>query len=128
MPFYQGRKDFGFRYPTRRVYCTSPKRFVEKGDTLVSVRAPVGDINMVEEKCSIGRGGWQGYDIKQGNRSYTYYTIAVFAGCLFSLRSRRYSFLEQLTKRTSKHFSYLRPPDEIVEAFERLVFSLDQNY
>ena len=56
IPFYQGRRDFGFRYPTRRVYCTAPKRFAKKGDTLVSVRAPVGDINMVEEKCSIGRG------------------------------------------------------------------------
>ena len=49
-PFYQGRKDFGFRYPTRRVYCNAPTRFAKKGDTLVSVRAPVGDINMVEGK------------------------------------------------------------------------------
>jgi len=24
LPFYQGRTDFGFRFPTRRVYCTAP--------------------------------------------------------------------------------------------------------
>jgi len=51
LPFYQGRKDFGFRYPTRRVYCNAPTRLAKKDDTLVSVRAPVGDINMVKEKC-----------------------------------------------------------------------------
>ena len=56
LPFYQGRRDFGSRYPTRRVYCDSPTRLAELGDTLVSVRAPVGDINMATEPCCIGRG------------------------------------------------------------------------
>jgi type I restriction enzyme S subunit len=35
LPFYQGRTDFGFRFPTRRVFCTAPTRFAEPGDTLV---------------------------------------------------------------------------------------------
>jgi type I restriction enzyme S subunit len=56
LPFYQGRTDFGFRFPTRRVFCTAPTRLAETGDTLISVRAPVGDINMADEKCCIGRG------------------------------------------------------------------------
>src|SRR6185437_15207677 len=56
LPFYQGRTDFGFRFPTRRVYCTAPTRLAKMGDTLVSVRAPVGDINMAAEDCAIGRG------------------------------------------------------------------------
>jgi type I restriction enzyme S subunit len=56
LPFYQGRADFGFRFPTRRVYCTAPTRFAKAGDTLVSVRAPVGAINMASEDCAIGRG------------------------------------------------------------------------
>ena len=43
LPFYQGCTDFGFRFPRRRVYCTlCPTRFAEQGDSLVSVRAPVG--------------------------------------------------------------------------------------
>lgn len=54
MPFFQGRMDFGFRYPSRRVFCTTPKRFAEAGDTLVSVRAPVGDINMASKKAALG--------------------------------------------------------------------------
>jgi type I restriction enzyme S subunit len=46
VPFYQGSSDFGFRFPTRRMYCTVPTRLAKAGDTLVSVRAPVGDINI----------------------------------------------------------------------------------
>src|SRR6266542_1920490 len=49
LPFYQGRADFGFRFPTRRVFCAAPTRRAKPGDTLVSVRAPVGDINMADE-------------------------------------------------------------------------------
>ena len=56
LPFYQGRTDFGFRFPSQRIFCSAPTRFAEKGDTLVSVRAPVGDVNMALERCCIGRG------------------------------------------------------------------------
>jgi type I restriction enzyme S subunit len=71
LPFYQGRADFGFRFPTRRVYCTAPTRFAKAGDTLVSVRAPVGDINMASVDCAIGRGVAAVRHIT-GSRSYSY--------------------------------------------------------
>lgn len=54
--FYQGRSDFGFRVPTVRLYTTEPKKYANKGDILMSVRAPVGDINIAKEHCAIGRG------------------------------------------------------------------------
>lgn len=54
--FYQGRTDFGYRYPTSRVHTTQPSRMAYKGDILLSVRAPVGDINIANENCCIGRG------------------------------------------------------------------------
>ncbi len=54
--FYQGRTDFSFRLPIPRVYTTQPKRFASRLDTLLSVRAPVGDINLAIDKCCIGRG------------------------------------------------------------------------
>ena len=56
VPFYQGVRDFGERYPTRRVYCTAPTRFAKADDVLFSVRAPIGEINRATEDCSIGRG------------------------------------------------------------------------
>ena len=74
VPFFQGRTDFGFRYPTNRRYCTAPTRFAELDDTLVSVRAPVGDINMAWERCCVGR-GLAALRHKSGSRSFTYYSI-----------------------------------------------------
>src|SRR5919197_4168143 len=71
VPFYQGRADFSFRFPIRRVYRTAATRFAKAGDTLISVRAPVGDINMASEHCAIGRGVAAARH-KTGSRSYSY--------------------------------------------------------
>ncbi len=75
-PMYQGNADFGFRFPNKRVYTTDPKRFAEKYDTLISVRAPVGAQNMAREKCCIGR-GVAAFRYKKNNEfySYTYYKM-----------------------------------------------------
>lgn len=54
--FYQGRGEFGWRYPTQRLFTTEPKRMAKSGDVLMSVRAPVGDLNLAYEDCCIGRG------------------------------------------------------------------------
>lgn len=56
IPFYQGKSDFGEVYPTARMYCTSPKKIALVDDILMSVRAPIGDVNIAREKCCIGRG------------------------------------------------------------------------
>lgn len=54
--FYQGRGEFGWRYPKQRLFTTEPKRMAKAGDVLMSVRAPVGDLNLAYEDCCIGRG------------------------------------------------------------------------
>lgn len=54
--FFQGRTDFRFRFPSVRLYTTEPNRMANAGDILLSVRAPVGDINLAYEHCCIGRG------------------------------------------------------------------------
>jgi type I restriction enzyme S subunit len=56
LPFYQGKLEFGDIYPTPRIWCNSPKKVAEKGDVLISVRAPVGPTNICQEKSCIGRG------------------------------------------------------------------------
>lgn len=56
MIFYQGCTDFGNRFPTVRQYTTQPTRFAKEGDILLSVRAPVGTLNISKEDCCIGRG------------------------------------------------------------------------
>lgn len=54
--FYQGRGEFGWRFPTQRLFTTAPKRMAAVNDVLMSVRAPVGDLNVAYEDCCIGRG------------------------------------------------------------------------
>lgn len=56
LPFFQGKAEFGEIYPTPRKFCTEPKRFAEVNDVLISVRAPVGPTNLVNQRCCIGRG------------------------------------------------------------------------
>lgn len=54
--FFQGKKDFGFRYPTPRTYTTAATRMAEPLDILFSVRAPIGALNRSVEACCVGRG------------------------------------------------------------------------
>jgi type I restriction enzyme, S subunit len=56
LPFYQGKADFGLLYPTPRVWCSQGSKFAKPGDVLMSVRAPVGDVNIATEAAAIGRG------------------------------------------------------------------------
>lgn len=74
VPFFQGRKDFGDKYPQKTMWCSEPTRIANKGDVLLSVRAPVGDVNVAIEKCCIGR-GLSALSMKNGNREFLYYLI-----------------------------------------------------
>lgn len=56
LPFLQGNAEFGDKYPKPTIYCSKPIKISEQSDILISVRAPVGDINMVKSKVCIGRG------------------------------------------------------------------------
>ena len=57
LPFYQGKTEFGDMYiKESNIYCNSPIKIAEKNDILMSVRAPVGDVNIAIHKSCIGRG------------------------------------------------------------------------
>ena len=56
VPFFQGNADFGIEHPNVRVYCSLPTKMSEKGDVLISVRAPIGAVNLANQRCCIGRG------------------------------------------------------------------------
>jgi type I restriction enzyme S subunit len=120
--FYQGRTDFGFRFPTVRLYTTEPKRIAEKFDVLVSVRAPVGDINVAFEKCCIGRGLSA---VKSQYKSY----------CLYKLKSYRKTFdifetegtvFGSLNKDNFNNLANIIPHSTIIIQFENITSSLDQ--
>lgn len=56
IPFLQGNAEFGEMYPKPVLSCSQPKKLSEKNDILLSVRAPVGDVNITPYKLCIGRG------------------------------------------------------------------------
>jgi len=124
IPFFQGRADFGFRFPTKRVYCTAPTRFAEAGDTLVSVRAPVGDMNMAAERCAIGR-GLAAVRHKTGSRSYTYYAMRFIQESLSRFEGEGTVF-GSITKADFENLQVIIPPVEKVKEFEKFCFPIDE--
>ena len=124
IPFYQGRTDFGFRYPTARIFCTAPTRFANAGDTLVSVRAPVGSVNMAAEKCPVGR-GVAAVRHKSGSRSYTYYFMRSLEPDFARFEADGTVF-GSINKANFHAIKRATPPPALVEAFEKLVFPIDQ--
>lgn len=124
IPFFQGRADFGFRYPARRVYCTAPTRFASQGDTLVSVRAPVGDINMALEKCCVGR-GVAAIRHKSGSRSYTYYAMHTLKDRFAGFEAEGTVF-GSINKKQFENIPWIAPTSDTVDKFEKLVFPIDE--
>lgn len=124
LPFFQGRTDFGFRYPENRKYCTAPTRIAERDDTLVSVRAPVGDINMAWEKCCIGR-GVAAFRHYSGSRSFTYYSAWAMQHELKEYEHTGTVF-GAINKKQFEEISVVNPTPEVVSLFENEINLLDE--
>ena len=122
--FFQGRRDFGFRYPTARVYTTDPKRFAQAGDTLISVRAPVGDKNMALHKCCIGR-GVAAIRHKSGSRSFTYVFISYIESNLSNSGSDGTVF-SSISKDELNAVAFAAPSYLLVKRFEELMYPIEQ--
>ena len=74
MPFLQGNRTFGDRYPTFDTWTTSPTKIAEAGDVIMSVRAPVGDLNITPVKMCLGRGVCS-IRAKNGCQDFIYYLM-----------------------------------------------------
>lgn len=56
IPFFQGGRDFTELIPSKRVFTEKPVRTAKPMSTLMTVRAPVGNVNLTVSGCAIGRG------------------------------------------------------------------------
>ncbi|MFK4752214.1 restriction endonuclease subunit S [Oceanobacter antarcticus] len=124
LPFFQGRADFGFRYPSNRIYCSEPKRLAKKADTLVSVRAPVGDVNMASEECCIGRGVAAVRHLS-GSCSYTYYSMAQLREH-FKVYEGEGTVFGSINQQGFKALPVLTVPEQLVSCFDRISGGLDK--
>ncbi len=118
LPFYQGRTDFGFRFPTRRIFCNAPTRFAEAGDTLVSVRAPVGDVNMAIERCCIGR-GVASVRHPDGYREFAFYSMRNL-GISFKTYDSEGTVFGSISKKDFQALSVVQPNWDVLKAFDVL--------
>jgi type I restriction enzyme S subunit len=76
LPFYQGNAEFGSKYPNPQKWCEKPKKIANQGDILVSIRAPVGEINIAPHQCCIGR-GLAAITAKSIHSSYLYHSLFI---------------------------------------------------
>jgi type I restriction enzyme, S subunit len=74
LPFHQGVKDYGFRYPENNTWSKAGNRFAFENDILFSVRAPVGRLNIAPEKIILGR-GLAAINHKIGYTSFLFYHL-----------------------------------------------------
>lgn len=123
VPFFQGRRDFGVRYPSNRVYCTEPKRMAKAEDTLLSVRAPVGDTNLARTDCCIGR-GIAALRHKSGCSSFTYYSVIQLGQALSSYDSEGTVF-GSINQKNLNSLLVIAPPKEILSVFSQIVGATD---
>lgn len=121
--FYQGRREFGYRFPTRRLFTTDPKRMADVNDVLLSVRAPVGDLNVAYEACCIGR-GLAAIHSKDNHQSFVLYTI-YFLKDKFDVYNSEGTVFGSIKKASLNNMEILIPPIDIIEEFENVASALD---
>lgn len=121
--FFQGRAEFGFRFPTVRLFTTEPKRMAYANDTLMSVRAPVGDLNVAHTDCCIGR-GLAAIHSKNNHQSFVLYTM-------FSLKKQLDVFngegtvFGSINRNSLNEMPIFIPSDEKLDEFEGIVAPMD---
>ena len=122
---FQGNADFEFRFPKKRIYTTDPKRFAEKHDTLISVRAPVGAQNMASERCCIGRGvAAFRYKVDNSFYSYTYFKMKSLMEEIKQFNQTGTVF-GSISKTDFEAFDITVPPVSVVAEFQIKIKPVD---
>ena len=120
LPFFQGNADFGKIHPSIRVYCNAPIRIADVDDILISVRAPIGAINIADCKCCIGRGLASIRNNAEVANEYIYHALIANKEKLIAQGTG--STFKSIGKEALKELSIPIPPRE---EQERIVAELD---
>jgi type I restriction enzyme S subunit len=123
VPFYQGRTDFGVRFPKQRVFCTAGTRFAKAGEVLISVRAPVGDLNQAIEDCVIGRGVASAMH-KSGSQVYSYALLCSLKPKLAYYNGEGTVF-GAINRSDFHSLKIVEPPRQVVDSFETVAGPLN---
>lgn len=124
MMFFQGSTDFGSRFPMPRVYTAAPTRFAKTGDILMSVRAPVGALNIAMEDCCIGR-GLAALNSKIGSQIYLIQLLNNFRAVFDSMNGNGTTF-GSINKDTLHALKIIIPPNNVLQQFEMIVTPIEK--
>lgn len=121
--FFQGRAEFGFRFPTIRLYTTEPKRMANANDTLMSVRAPVGNLNVAHTDCCIGR-GLAAIRSKYNQQSFVLYTMQALKTQLDMFNGEGTVF-GSINRNSLNNIPIIIPTKNKIEEFQSIVAPMD---
>ncbi len=119
--FFQGSTDFGWRFPSVRQFTTSPSRFAKQGDILLSVRAPVGAMNIADVDCCIGR-GLAALHSKIAHDVFLFNTVLGLK-VTFERRNVDGTTFGSITKDDLHSLTIIIPPGKLQEQYESIVKS-----
>lgn len=122
--FFQGSTDFGDLFPTIRQYTTEPNRMAKAGDILLSVRAPVGTMNIANIDCCIGR-GLAALNSKTESDGFLFYVMQYFKQ-IFDYRNSEGTTFGSITKNDLHSLPLAYPGDELVAKYNQTVASSNQ--
>ena len=124
--FFQGRTDFDFRFPKTRMFTSQPSRYAKPFDTLVSVRAPVGDMNMAYTDCCIGR-GLSAFRYRHNSTfySYAYYKLRSLMQQIKQFEDNGTVF-GSITKDDFSRLKNIIPTIELINNFQSKVKPVDE--
>lgn len=122
LPFLQGNRTFGIKYPYYDTYSSDIKKIAQEGDVLFSVRAPVGDVNIATQRFCIGR-GIASLRMKNGNQEYLYYLLREYRRYIETRESG--TVFGSINKKGLEELKLPFPPKEEQEKIANILSSLD---
>ena len=124
MPFLQGSKTFGFKYPTIDTYTTHTTKIAKKGSILISVRAPVGDLNFAPFDICIGR-GLASIEAKVGTNQSLWYILKFNLANILRQKNLGTTF-DSISKETLQKMNIIAPPLPTQENIAQILSTLDK--
>lgn len=128
--FLQGNRTFARIYPDYDTWCTKPSRIAEEGSVLMSVRAPVGDLNIANKRVCIGRGLCSLKMKNNNNNMFLYYLLEYNkrnminnqTGTIFGSINK--SFIESMQVRIPKS---ILEQEKIMETLSTIDYKIELN-
>jgi type I restriction enzyme S subunit len=123
LPFIQGNAEFGARHPTPKQFAANCPKVVEAGDILLSVRAPVGEVNIAPERLCIGR-GLAGLRPTAGDHDFLYFALGGLAPTFARLSQG--STFDAINGKDLRSIPLLVPPIDEQRRIAEILRSVDE--